>query len=499
MAKWYERIFKTRKRLNKRSFDGAGNSRLLNDFVGSSRSIDDVLKTDIRKLKDRCRDLARNNEYVRRYINLMKTNVIGSHGIQLQIRAKDPTGNMDYVANNIIESRWKAWIKKENCDLTQRLSWLDMQNLFIQTLFTDGEVLIQFIENADNPFKFSINFLDCDLIDESKNGYNGKNEIRMGVEFDSRTKRPVAYWLFDKNPYEYFVTSNSSQSKRVSAENLMHVYRMERPSQSRGYSPISSCIKELKMLHAYAEAELVASRVNASAMGFITSPTGDAYTGEDISSDNFSPMMNVEAGTIQQLPTGADFKQFDTTHPKTAFDPFVKSILRQISAGLNVSYNDLSNDLSSVNYSSIRQGALIDRDYYKTIQTFTIEHFTKPIYERWLKMYLTLSDTQISPLPMSKYEKFKTCVFIPRSFEWIDPQKEMSASISGLKAGVISLSDVVSKYGKDVESHLEQLQTEKKLADDFNIKYTFEPYGDGKGGNNDVSMQEDQENNNEDS
>ena len=100
---------------------------------------------------------------------------------------------------------------------------------------------------------------------------------------------------------------------------------------------------------------------------------------------------------------------------------------------------------------------------------------------------------------MSKYEKFKTCVFIPRSFEWIDPQKEMSASISGLKAGVISLSDVVSKYGKDVESHLEQLQTEKKLADDFNIKYTFEPYGDGKGGNNDVSMQEDQTNNEEDS
>ena len=54
-----------------------------------------ILKTDLRKLKDRCRDLARNNEFVRRYINLMKTNVIGSHGIQLQVRAKDPTGNLD--------------------------------------------------------------------------------------------------------------------------------------------------------------------------------------------------------------------------------------------------------------------------------------------------------------------------------------------------------------------------------------------------------------------
>ena len=485
MAKWYERFFKTRK-LKKRSFDGAGQSRLLNDFVSSTRSLDDVLKTDIRKLKDRCRDLARNNEYVRRYVNLMKTNVIGSHGIQLQVRSKDANGELDYIANNIIESRWKKWIKKDNCDLSQRLSWLDMQNLFIQTLFTDGEVLVQFIENADNEFKFAINFLDCDLIDEQKNGYNGDNEIRMGVEFDNRTKRPVAYWLFDKNPYEYFLTSNKTASKRVSADNLMHVFRMERAGQSRGYSPISSCLKELKMLHAYSEAELVAARVNASAMGFITSPSGDQYVGEATGGDNFSPQMNVEAGIIQQLPQGTDFKQFETNHPKTAFDPFVKSILRQISAGLNVSYNDLSNDLTSVNYSSIRQGALIDRDYYKTIQQFTIDHFTKPVYERWLKMYLTSSNSQLSPLPMTKYDKFSTCTFIPRSFEWIDPQKEMAAMINGLKAGVISLSDVVSKYGKDVEGHFEQLETERKLQEDYNIKYTFEPYGDGKGGSNET-------------
>ena len=496
--KWYD-FFLRRKKEGKRSFDGAQNSRLLNDFVGSSRSADDILKTDLRKLKDRCRDLARNNEFVRRYINLMKTNVIGSHGIQLQVRAKDPTGNLDYVANNIIESRWKRWVKKENCDIAQRLSWLDMQNLFVQTLFTDGEVLIQFIPNADNDFKFAINFLDCDLIDENKNGHNGNNEIRMGVEFDNKTKRPVAYYLFDKNPHENYLHYGSSSSKRVSAENLMHVYMIERPNQSRGFSPISSCIKELKMLHAYAEAELIASRVGASSMGFITSPSGDGYVGENTASDGFSPMMNVEAGTIQQLPQGTDFKQFQTNHPTTAFDPFIKTILRQISAGLNVSYNDLSNDLTSVNYSSIRQGALIDRDYYKTIQQFVIDHFTKPIYERWLKMYLTIADDQLSPLPMAKYDKFSSCVFIPRNFEWIDPLKEMNAQVTGLKAGVVTLSDVVGKYGRDVETHFEQLQQERKLAEDFDINYVFEPYGEKKKEgvqNNELSMQESEEENN---
>ena len=479
MAEWYKFWNRTKRTINKKGFDGAGSNRLMNDFVGgNTRSLDDILKNDIRKLRDRCRDLSRNNEFVRRYINLMKTNVIGSHGIKLQVRSKDKDQNLDYIANNIIESRWRRWILKDNCDLAGRYGWLDMQNLLVQTLFTDGEVLVQFVENADNDFKFAINFLDCDLIDENRNGNNGKNDIRMGVEFDYRTKRPVAYYLYERNPYENFMQTSAVESRRVSADNLLHIYMPERANQSRGFSPISSVLKELKMLHAYAEAELVASRVNASAMGFITSPSGDQFTGEDTSSDGFSPMLNVEAGTIQQLPQGSDFKKFDTSHPTTAFDPFIKSILRQISAGLNISYNDLSNDYSSVNYSSIRQASLNDRDYYKTIQQFVINHFCKPVYERWLKMYLTLGDEQLSPLPMSKYNKFNDTVFIPRAFDWIDPLKEMNANVVGLKAGVVSLQDVVSKTGRDVEEHFEQLNKEKSLAKDFNINFAYEPFGD---------------------
>ena len=171
MEEWYKFWNRTKKTFKRKGFDGAGSNRLLNDFVSGTRSIDDILKNDIRRLRDRCRDLSRNNEFVRRYINLMKTNVIGSHGIKLQVRSKDANQNLDYVANNIIESRWRRWILKDNCDLSQRLGWLDMQNLLVQTLFTDGEVLIQFVENADNDFKFAINFLDCDLIQHNTISY----------------------------------------------------------------------------------------------------------------------------------------------------------------------------------------------------------------------------------------------------------------------------------------------------------------------------------------
>ena len=88
------------------------------------------------------------------------------------------------------------------------------------------------------------NFLDCDLIDENRNGNNGKNDIRMGVEFDYRTKRPVAYYLYERNPYENFMQTSAVESKRVSAENLLHIYMPERANQSRGFSPIASVLKE---------------------------------------------------------------------------------------------------------------------------------------------------------------------------------------------------------------------------------------------------------------
>ena len=66
-------------------------------------------------------------------------------------------------------------------------------------------------------------------------------------------------------------------------------------------------------------------------------------------------MMNVEAGTIQQLPQGTDLSNFKLTTQQLRLTRFSKTVLRQISAGLNVSYNSLSNDLTSVNYSSIRR------------------------------------------------------------------------------------------------------------------------------------------------
>ena len=169
---------------------------------------------------------------------------------------------------------------------------------------------------------------------------------------------------------------------------------------------MAAAINALKMLHGYREAELVAARVSAAKMGFITSPDGDGYTGEDLE-DTHAPIMNAEPGSFEQLPAGMTVQSFDPQHPVTAFSDFHKAVLRGISSSLGVSYAALASDLESVNYSSIRQGALDERDHYRTLQQLMIDHFVMPVFEAWLAAAMTSGSVN---LPMTKYEKFQDSV-----------------------------------------------------------------------------------------
>ena len=185
--------------------------------------------------------------------------------------------------------------------------------------------------------------------------------------------------------------------------------------------------------------------------------------------------MNAEAGVFEQLPEGMDFKAFDPTHPTSAFEPFTTSVLRSIASGLNISYHALSNDLTSVNYSSIRQGALEDRSMYQLYQQFVIEHFVNPIFKAWLEM--AISSGYIN-LPISKFDKFANAInYIPRSFAWIDPLKEMQSNVLGLQNGTITYSDISAAYGRDTEELFEQHQKEVELAKQYGIELAYQPFG----------------------
>lgn len=469
-------IFKRKKKSipAQRNYAAANVGRLFADFVGSERSADSEMYAAITRIRNRARDLERNNEYTRRFLTLMETNVVGERGFTVQLKATNVDGTMDRGGNDILEREWKNWSRR--CTTDGQFSFLDVQRMCVRQWARDGEVFIRKVKNSSFRDGFALSFIEPERIDIEKSEFlkNG-NQIRMGVEIDA-FKRPVAYWVLTYHPgdYDFTNTIRAKKHERIPADQIVHLFKPTRAGQTRGESPMAPAINALKMLDGYRESEIVAARTAASKMGFFTSPAGDGFNPDDIQNDML--IMDAEPGTFHQLPNGVDFKTFDPDHPTSAFADFHKAVLRGIASGLGVSYSSLSGDLEGTSYSSIRQGALEERDFYRLLQSWMIEHLIEPIFREWLSFHMEFGKT--SNIGIDKFDKFMNAAhFRGRGFSWVDPKKEIEAAVIGLQNGLLSMQDVANNYGRDVEETFAQISRDKETAAQFGLSTAFEPFG----------------------
>ena len=444
----------------KRSFDAANTGRLFSDWLVQTKTADSDLRYALKAMRARSRDLCQNNDYARRYLDLVATNVVGPRGITLQVRAREQTGALDQVANQQLEAAFYAWAQPGVCTVDGRLSWIDAQRVFIESVARDGECFVLFVEDNANPFRFRLQFIDPDLVDQDKNEIlaNG-GQIRMGIEIDA-SGRPVAYHVRVRPPDDYQIGTTNPKTERIPAERMIHAFRVDRIGQNRGSPWTATSMTRLKMLGGYEEAELVAARVSASKMGFFVSESGDEYQGDGTAPDG-TLNMDVQPGQFSQLPAGVDFKAYDPQHPSTAFKDFEKAMLRGIASGLGVSYTSLANDLEAVSYSSIRQGLLEERDHWRTVQHWVIEHFCQPVYLRWLRQTL---DSGVINLPANKFFKFSATQWVPRGWQWVDPRNEAEAQILAINNGLMTKTQALAERGLDLEDVLLEQQAETELS-----------------------------------
>jgi len=462
------------KKLRKREYAGANTGRLFADFGASERSADSELQPVLTKLRSRCRDLARNNEYAKRYLTLLKTNVVGDRGFTLQVKAMTTAGVLDQPGNALVEEGFLTWGRRRNCTADGKMSWLEAQKLAIESLARDGEVLL--IKHRSSQFHdtFAIEFIEPDRLDPTHNiNLPSGNQVRMGIEFD-QYRKPVAYHVMTNHPGDYdWQAGLGRRRERILAENVIHIYSPLRAGQTRGEPWMAPAMNAIKQLGALREAAIINARVGASKMGFFTSPEGDGFAPDDL--DGGMPVMSAEPGTFHQLPNGVNFTAFEPQYPSNEFEAFNKVILKGIASALGVSYTALSNDLEATSYSSIRQGALDERDNYRTMQALMIDNLIRPVFQAWLTAAMEMGTIA---LPLARFDKFaNSAQFRGRAWSWVDPQKEMTAAVMGMKNGILSIQDVASQYGKDVEELFSQIVRDRALAKQFGIEYALEPYG----------------------
>jgi len=451
-------------RYRRDAYQGAGINRLVADWMATTLSPDSEVKWSIRRLRARARDLARNDGYAKHFVRLVVTNVIGPMGFKLKSRVRRGDA-LDKDTNATIETGWTEWCKSR-VTTDGKMNFREAQVLALRSMVADGEVLVRFMPGPQYPHGLALQLIDADMLDESLNRsrFDGQNEIRMGIEVNE-LGRPLAYHFFADTAGRPGVSMlDSSRRVRIPEDEILHLFSIERPNQTRGVTWLHAGMYPLKMLNGYQEAELVAARVAAAKMGFIVSQEG--VTGE--ASDTTTPAVYEAApGTMEELPSGKTFLGWDPVHPVAAFGPFVKACLRWVASAFGVSYNGLGNDLEGVNYSSLRDGRLTERDAYRMIQEHWIDQFIRPVYAAWMRTALMTGALELATLDPAAYAPF--ALWRARGWQWVDPLKDIAAAEKEIGLGVNSRTRICAESGDDFEEIAEELADEREIAEELGI------------------------------
>lgn len=453
-------------------------SRLTESWTTTATSLDYDLKRSLRIMQARSRDLFQNEPYAKKFMIMAKTNVVGPTGFALQVKITESTANgkvtLDKLAGTAIEKSFKKWCKPGNCDVTGKMSFLDIQNLFLSGQIREGEVLIRKITGKNaGEFGFMLQVLDIDRLDTEYNySSEGGNEIRMGVEVNSFGK-PIAYHLKAKHPGDSnYYTYKGGGYIRIPANEIIHQFVLDRPEQTRGIPALHAAMFKMQNLGKYEEAAVIAARIGAAKMGFYTSPDGDGSMVASEETNDGELRTEAEPGQFDVLPEGYKFESFNPDYPHSMFDSFMKTCLRGIASGMGVAYNELANDLEGVNFSSMRSGALSERDHWMVWQNWVIEHFLEPIYSEWLRMALLMGAITLpngNALPLAKYEKFNVGAWQGRRWQWVDPRADTESNVQQVNKGLKSRAAVIAEQGRDIDDVWLELSEEKKRAQELGI------------------------------
>ena len=466
-----KRHLRRRPMMQRRGFDAANETRLEGGWATTASSPNAILKADLAKMKVRSRNECINNDWARSFLVKLRQNVVGPLGVTTQVRITDPGGQQDDMANRAVERALKDWSRGKHCDISGRMTYPDMQRLWLSTAAKDGEVIVRRWPGYGK-YGFALEFIDTLLLDIQMNDARGENEIVMGVEVDEAW-RPVRYYFKDAKASTFGTYYAGRQHVVVDADRIAHSFVVEDAGQARGFPWLAVSLPRMHMLDGYEDASLVNARAGANSFGVLRSDPDDYSapdTGDDTDADG-TPLWDMEPGEIRDIGT-RHLEKFESEYPNGEFPNFVKHNLRGVAAGLGIPYHTLTGDLEGANYSSLREGKLDGSDGWTVLQNWMIGEFIAPNHEGFIEGALTAGMITIESgkaLPLARLDKFKVADHQGRRWAWVDPQKEMVANIKAIDKNIKTVSEVIRERGRDPEEVFKERAAELRLMAELEL------------------------------
>jgi len=420
-----------------------------------------------RTLRSRARYEVANNSYARGMIDSLADYMVGT-GATLQVN----TGN-DHL-NSLIESEFAKWadrVKLADKLKTMRVAQAESGECFgimaNNPRLNDGHI-------GEIPVTLDIRLVEADRV-TAPLGIDGSRERYVdGIQFDEYDN-PVSYDILRRHPGDTsrFSVGGASISTlygeydTFKAENVLHLFRADRPGQSRGITAIASALPLFAQLRRYTLATLVAAENAAMIAGVIQSdaPAMDEDPADVEPLDEFE----LDRGTWSTLPHGWKMGQFKAEQPTTMYPDFKKELLGEIARCLNMPFNVAIGNSSGYNYAS---GRLDHQSWWKAIR-IDRNHIESTILDRifvaWFKEAVRISN--YLPQQLRQIDAELSFQWFWDGLEHVDPVKEANAQAIRLDSGMTTYAEELAKQGQDWEVVFEQRAREQQRMAELGLSF----------------------------
>lgn len=468
-------------------------------FNPRSRSADGEILPDRTKIASRSRSMVRNNGWAAGFVSKEVDAVIGS---RFRPMPKPDFGALGLSPEWAVEfkrqiqSNWRAYAEDplNMADMSRSQSVAQMFGMSYRTYVIEGDGLGEIGWRTDRRIHTCLRVIDPDLMSNPMDAPDTQY-LRGGVDMDD----DGAAWQYHfRQAHEntLYPTSATYEWLAIPREEtwgrprVLHHFDKMRDGQTRGVSRLAPILESLQMEDHYGRMELQAAILNAALALFVRSPM-DTNTMVDALEDTSSAngVKAYEAARadfhgqgdgimfggarIPHLFPGEEIESVSATRPASQFGDFESAVLRRVSSGLDISYEQLSSDWSKTNYSSAR-AALIEvwRGFTSKRQSFA-QGFCQPFYLAWLEEQIVEGHIKLPPGAPDFYDAwphYTRAKWVGPGKGFVDPVKEVTAAALRVQTGLSTMEDEAAELtGSDHDENLAQIRMEIAAMKDMGV------------------------------
>ena len=480
---------------------GLGFGNELSRWNVNSKSADVALLPTYDTGNARSADLVRNNGYAKSGIQLHIDHIVG-HQFKLVFKPNLlllglKLDNKEVAAFiKMVEAKFTNFAEDPRCyiDAERKRTFTMLIREGIGTHCKAGEITAkgEYFKKRGSKYKTAIKLIDYARISNPDGAMDTKS-LRAGVKSDKRGAA-VGYHVRTSHPSEgginfidNFTWQYIPRELTWGRQQFIHIFEPEGEGQTRGGNALLTIMSKLKMLEKFQATTLQNAITNAMFAATIESELDSSEVFKALGgSESGSNMMNnfmetkaqwhetggikLEGAVIPHLLPNEKLKLQGVSAPSGSLGEFEAGILRNISAAIGVSFEQLSKDFSKTNYSSARAAMSESYRYFAGKRETIAKRFANAIFELWFEEAVNLGDIVLPSGANGNFYEMKTawcrCNWIGAGKTQIDGLKGIKEAIEKIKNGLSTYEKEFGNMGEDyqemfAQQHREQLELEE--------------------------------------